>query len=331
MLVWVEFVRHLQLLVRAAGHEVKRIRIDRAPELTNGDFTSIVEQRFGILVEFTPREHHKGIGRAERSHDVLTRSAKAMLRKAGLDTPFLLAAREHANWLENRVVHNERLPTKFQRFHGKVPLDFERMTPLVFGTTVAVVEDVRGPKGSLARPRASIDRFIGIRGNSYIVYRAQGRSTVFQHRVRALNEEALARSGLPPGVSTFDRGTQTIIGAMPPAATQRTAPARASTPPTVNVAIGTRLDVFWRSKRNNPLPDAWYTGKVIDVETMADGRRRHFVRYDGEVDARVHDLASPAFEWQVLKEARRPTPPRARHTRSRAEPIAQSSKPHEDS
>ena len=99
--------------MRAAGHEVKRIRINRASELTNGDFTSIVEQRFGILIEFTPREHHEEIGRVERSHDVLTRSAEAMLRTTGLDTPFLLAAREHANWLENRVVHNERLPTKF--------------------------------------------------------------------------------------------------------------------------------------------------------------------------------------------------------------------------
>eukprot|EP00967_Tisochrysis_lutea_P110146 scaffold171998_cov30-Tisochrysis_lutea.AAC.2 len=91
-----------------------------------------------------------------------------MLQRARLPNSFLLPAREYANYLDNRTARPGAPVTKYQKFTNSIP-SFDRPAPLIFGTTVVVVEDVRGPKGSLDRPRASVGRFLGIRGSSYLV------------------------------------------------------------------------------------------------------------------------------------------------------------------
>jgi hypothetical protein len=205
MEVWLVFITRMQLEIRRAGHELRVVRLDRAPELRSQSFIDAVA-KLGILVELTSREHHEGVGAAERYNDLLTRGAECMLRRAGLGPAFLNHARSHANWLENRVIHNDKLPTKYQRWTDHV-WSFENTTPYIFGTQVVVVEDVRGPKGSLENPRASSGRFLGYDGRSCIVMRDKGRSTVAQHSVRPLNELALARSSLPSAVARADVGT----------------------------------------------------------------------------------------------------------------------------
>ena len=61
-----------------------------------------MEAELGLSVELTPREHHEGVGRAERNNDLLTRTAEAALQRAGLGTQWLLPARAYAQWLWNR-------------------------------------------------------------------------------------------------------------------------------------------------------------------------------------------------------------------------------------
>jgi len=90
---WITFLRSVVLHARLLGHVPVRVRFDRAPELRADHFRRLVEKELGLIVELTPREHHQGVGRAERHHDILTRSAEAMLQRAGMGTSWLLPAR----------------------------------------------------------------------------------------------------------------------------------------------------------------------------------------------------------------------------------------------
>jgi hypothetical protein len=315
---WLGFLRSVILDARARGHTPRRVRFDRAPELAAPELKRRVEAELGIIVELTPREHHEGVGRAERNHDLLTRTAEAMLQRCELGTQWLLPARAYAQWLLNRKPMRATGETRYQRYLRQVP-DLSSPVPYAFGTTVAIVEDVRGPKGSLTHPRGSIGRLVGVEGSSYLVYRPQRGGVVHQSHVRPLNELALIRSGLPAAVATVDAGTQTDAEAAPtgaPPPSRRTAPARPP-PPTIDIALKTRVEVLWREHGTGT--PAWWAGSVVDARDMSTGRRRHLVQYDGfSVDeAYWHDLASDDFEWRRLDEPAAAAPS-ARGPRTRA-------------
>jgi hypothetical protein len=133
--------------------------------------------------------------------------AEEMLQRASLGTSWLLPARAYAQWLLNRKVLVSSGETRYQRYLRRIP-DFSVMVPYLFGTSVSLVEHVRGPKGSLDHPRGTIGQFIGIEGSSYLVYRPGRRSAVHQSRVHPLNELPLIRSGLPAAVAMVDSETQ---------------------------------------------------------------------------------------------------------------------------
>ena len=297
---WIAFLRSVILDARAKGHTVRTMRFDRAPEFRAPAFKTRFEQEFHVKVELTSREHHEGVGRAERNNDLLTRSAEAMLQRAGLDKEWLLPARQYAQWLLNRIPTRKQEETRFQRYTGKIPNLSERV-PYVFGTTVAVVEDVRGPKGSLDHPRGSIGRFVGIDGDAYVVWRPQRQNAVHQHAIHPLNELSLVRSSLPPTVGTCDVGTQTsgeaAIQQLVPAPIARVPSVK---PPTVDVLLGSRIEVLWPKGRGEH--PAWFVGNVIDTVLQQNGRRRHHVQYDGHEanDTYWHDLAANDFEWRYV-------------------------------
>ena len=205
----------------------------------------------------------------------------------------------YANYIENRTVHTPTAMTKYQRYYSRVP-SFVGNTPYIFGTSVVVVEEVRGPKGSLDAPRGSIGRFVGVSGCSKLFFRDLRLNTVAQDRVRPLNELALVRSSLPSAVTSVDSATQTLSEAALPPPTQTQSPMR---PPvaTIDLPLGARVEVQWVSKGNNSLPTTWYKGTAVDVRTYASGRHRHFLAYDGFVDEQfLHNFASSDFEWRLL-------------------------------
>ena len=305
---WIHFLRQVKLDAEKHGHKIVTVRFDRAPELRSDELKRLVAEQLGILVDLSPREHHEAVGRAERNNDVLTREAERMLQLAGLGTQWLLPARTYAQWLRNRLAVAGMPESRYQRYLRQVP-DLSAMIPYTFGTTVAIVEDVRGPKGSLDHPRGSTGRFIGISGSSYLVYRDRRATVVHQSHVRPLNELALVRGSLPASVATVDTGT--TMGTAPfeldgPVAPPTASPSKAPLP-TVDVPIGTRIDVRWKS-RGGREADAWWLGEVIAVRDYGNGRRRHRVAYEGfdEDQWYWHDLASDDFEWRPAVAA--PTP-----------------------
>ena len=150
-----------------------------------------------------------GQRRAERNNDLLTRMAEEMLQRAKLGTAWLLVARAYAQWLLNRTPLTRTGETRYQRFRAEVPDFATGLTPYIFGTTVAVVEDVKGPKGSLDHPRGSIGRFVGVADSAYLVWRDVRKNVVHQASVRTLNEQALITSSLPPCVAGVTVEVQT--------------------------------------------------------------------------------------------------------------------------
>ena len=239
---WMVFLRNLVLVAKKDGYSPKVFRFDRAPELRTDELKRRVEHELKVLVELGPREHHEAVGRAERNHDLLTRLAEAMLQRARLGTQWLLPARAYAQWLLNRTALVSSGETRYQAWHKKVP-DLSELTPYAFGTTVSLVEDVRGPKGSLEHARGSIGRFIGIKGSSYLVYRERRQNVVHQHHVKPLNELALIRSGLPSSVATVDQSTQTEYDKLRQPPPPPPKPSAQSPPPVIDVALGSAVEV----------------------------------------------------------------------------------------
>ena len=146
-------------------------------------------------------------------------------------------------------------------------------------------------------------------GSSYLVYRPARRSVVHQHHVNPLNELALIRSGLPPSFAIVDASTQTDLqlDALPDIDVVArlkllpTGEAPPEPPPVcTDMPVGARLEMLWHLK--GALDPAWYAGVVDEITTQANGKQRHWIRYDGWGE-RVwgHDLASESREWRRVE------------------------------
>ncbi len=222
----------------------------------------------GLLIELTPSRRHKGVGRAEKNNDILTRSAEAMLLRSRAGQQWLLAARAYAQWILNRVVVRPSGQTRFQRYLNKIP-DLHARTPYLSWSLVAIIDDVLGPKGSQAAPRGSIGHLVGISGASYLDYRL-GRGVVHQAAVQVLDEVALLRAGLLKGLATAEAGSLMLCDAAPPPPTDPLSqPAAAAEPPTITIPTGSRIKVLWRFKGVET--EAHYLGTVVDSKLQKNG------------------------------------------------------------
>jgi hypothetical protein len=313
---WMVFLRDVKLQAQKHGATVERVRFDRAPELRTDELKRRAAKELNILVELTAREHHEGVGRAERNNDLLTRMAEEMLQRAKLGTAWLLPARAYAQWLLNRTPLAKTGETRFQQFRAEVPNFGAGLTPYVFGTTVSIVEDVKGPKGSLEHPRGSVGRIVGVTDSSYLVWRDARKNVVHQTSVNALNEKALIATQLPPAVAGVEMECQTEGDARvdtelapddPPFKEQRAKPSAAQKKPcpaVIDIADGTRIEVLW------PTHDgrwAWYEGTVLGFVEQQNGKRRHEVLYKGWNASWAHNLADQGEkEWRYLDESSQP-------------------------
>ena len=292
---WIGFIRHFTLDAKTHGLEPRSLRVDRAPEFTSPDFRRRCEE-LGALVELTSRERHKAVGKAEKNNNTLTRSAETMLLRSGAHREWFIAARCYAQYILNRSAIAPNRQTRYQRYLNKVP-DLARRVPHVFGSTVSVIEDVHGPKGSTAAPRASVGRLVGIADSSYLVARAD-RSVVHQAAVTVLNESSLVRAGLRSNLVTAEAGSQTLFDAAPAAPHTPPPPPAAQPPPSlIQLPLRARVEVLWEDKDDKG--KAWYTGTIVDAHLQTNGKRRHCVEYDGETgEGHWHDFDSDDFKWR---------------------------------
>ena len=310
---WMIFLRDVALQIKKHGLVLERVRFDRAPELRTDELKQRAAKELGILVELTAREHHEGVGRAERNNDLLTRMAEEMLQRAQLGTAWLLPARAYAQWLLNRTPIALTGETRFQRFRSEVPNFGVGLTPYLFGTTVSIVEDVKGPKGSLDHPRGSIGRIVGVTDSGYIVWRDARRNVVYQSSVKPLNERAMIVSQLPPAVAGVEIEIQTEGDARvdverapddPPfkpgeAEQRRTRRAQRPAVPVVDVDDGAHIEVLWQEHDGSWV---WYEATVLGHYTQKDGKRRHNVHYEGFGEW-AHNLADQGEkEWRYLEQ-----------------------------
>ena len=337
---WFTFLKSTVLDARARGHNPKYVRFDRAPELRTDLLKQRLENELNLIVELTPREHHEGVGRAERNHDLLTRLGTEMLQRANLDGKWLLPARMYAQWLINRRAVRGQSETRYQRYLRKVP-DLSSPTPYIFGTDVTIIEDVHGPNGSLDHGRASLGKFVGVSGSSYLVWREKRQNVVHQYKITPLNELALVRSGLPAAVATAHAETQTddsvYEGSFEPLTllpTIEQTKAAAAKPPKQpapridHVPVGTNLDVLWTMQGTQQ--KVWWQGKVTAITNLKNGGCRHHVLYPGYTQPWQHNLASDDFEWKIVEQSTAgppAAPPAGPTTRQHTQPPPQPPNP----
>ena len=153
---WLTFIRRIILDAKLHGHKPLRLRCDRAPEFKTSEIEKRCEE-LGVLIELTPRERHEGIGRAERNNNTLTRNGEAMLLLCQAGPQWFLPARVYAQWILNRIVTKPNGQTRFLKYLNKIP-DLNQRTPYLFWPTVAIIEDVRVPKGGQLDGSARLDR-----------------------------------------------------------------------------------------------------------------------------------------------------------------------------
>ena len=94
---------------------------------------------------------------AEAMNDVVSRMAEAMLRRALLGPEYFIPARLYAVVIISMRCAKGMTVTRAEAANGVCP-DAYKLTPYLFGTTVAELEDkgARGPPGSETKPRAPV-------------------------------------------------------------------------------------------------------------------------------------------------------------------------------
>ena len=83
----VDFIAHVQVSETNLGHTIKRVKMDRAPEVDCDELKRRVETELGIKLFIAPSGEHAGIHRAEAHMDPLSRASEVMLQRAKGNLP----------------------------------------------------------------------------------------------------------------------------------------------------------------------------------------------------------------------------------------------------
>ena len=307
---WEAFIAHVIVSENHLGHTVKKIKLDRAPELDCEDLKRRIEVKHGAKVFIAPSGEHAGIHRAEAHMDPLTRTTEAMLQRAKRNLPgdlrqYAALARKYANWITDRRPPNMGAPSRLQKHCGRVP-DFgdkNGMTPYVFGCQVVRLKDENertGWKGVGNRAIAGI--FVGIEQTSYLVLNLLTRKITKEPYIWPVDERELAMGGVAAGAMQHDAEVQCELPITPlvclPSSDTRPLPKIKPVVKTVEAPVGTRLEVYWAGQEGH---QGWYKGTVIALEAIRSGEARHVIEYDGfPGDHRRHDLVNHKKEWRIL-------------------------------
>ena len=308
----IEFLSHVKVSETNLGHTIKKIKMDRAPEVDNEELKRRVETELGIKLFIAPSGEHAGIHRAEAHMDPLSRATEAMLQRAKGNLPgdlrqYAALARKYAVWISDRRPPKKGAPSRLQKHCGRIP-DFgdkNGMTPLVFGCKVVRLKDENeriGWKG--VGNRAITGYFVGIEHTSYLVYNAVTRKVTKEPFVWAIDELELARGGLAAGALLHDSEVQceiitgTPLTLMPSLAPVKTTPK--PLPKQADLPVGALVEVYWKGDKDSKELDGWYKGKVTSIQTLGDGQLRHTITYEGwSGEYPGHDLVN-GKDWHRL-------------------------------
>jgi hypothetical protein len=261
---WILFIESVQASEVARGRRIYVIYID-ADSVARGFVLPEKLSEMGIELRVGAGNHHEWVGLIEvLSGDVVQRRAEMMLRRAGRGARWTLVAREHA-WFLHNIGPQASGASPYQRHTGSAfdvsALDARGGVP-VWGATVAYLleEKARGPKGA-EDGRSAEGTFTTHGFTSAMAYRIQSPAGKEVTRVACtpLNEAAIARAGIAPGMALVEQETQAVPRDMPAfqymPQVSVVAPQKQKVEKTVRIVdvskpqVGTRLQHYWRHKR----------------------------------------------------------------------------------
>ena len=278
---WIAWLRVVIADVAALGRHTKVLRVDAGSDLANDGFRQRAASELGCTVRVAPGGWHEGVAMAESMNDLVSRMADAMVRRAQLGPSYFIPARLYAVVLISMRCVRGMIITRSEAADGVRP-DAYKLTPFLFGTTVAELEDkgARGPPGSESKPRAPIGILVGISKGAYSVRKNHNAETVLRHAVQPLNELALLRNSVPSGVALVDEAAQTpSLAAFPPIVIPPPPPPT----PVVNEqreAVGARLEFHFEvGPERTP---RWFGCTVTGHRTTSSGVTHHAVEWDAD-------------------------------------------------
>ena len=278
---WIAWLRVVIADVTALGRRVKVLRVDAGSDLANDGFRHRAASELGCAVRAAPGGWHEGVAMAESMNDLVSRMADAMVRRAQLGPSYFIPARLYAVVLISMRCVRGMTITRSEAADGVRP-DAYKLTPFLFGTTVAELEDkgARGPPGSESKPRAPIGILVGISKGAYCVRKSHNTETVLRHAVQPLNELALLRNSVPSGVALVDEAAQTpALADFPPIVVPPPPPPT----PVVNEqreAVGARLEFHFEvGPERTP---RWFGCTVTGHRTTSSGVTHHAVEWDAD-------------------------------------------------
>ena len=278
---WIAWLRVVIADVAALGRRTKVLRVDAGSDLANDGFRQRAASELGCTVRVAPGGWHEGVAMAESMNDLVSRMADAMVRRAQLGPSYFIPARLYAVVLISMRCVRGMMITRSEAADGVRP-DAYKLTPFLFGTTVAELEDkgARGPPGSESKPRAPIGILVGISKGAYSVRKNHNAETVLRHAVQPLNELALLRNSVPSGVALVDEAAQTpALADFPPIVIPPPPPPT----PVVNEqreAVGARLEFHFEvGPERTP---RWFGCTVTGHRTTSSGVTHHAVEWDAD-------------------------------------------------
>ena len=278
---WIAWLRVVIADVAALGRHTKVLRVDAGSDLANDGFRQRAASELGCTVRVAPGGWHEGVAMAESMNDLVSRMADAMVRRAQLGPSYFIPARLYAVVLISMRCVRGMIITRSEAADGVRP-DAYKLTPFLFGTTVAELEDkgARGPPGSESKPRAPIGILVGISKGAYSVRKNHNAETVLRHAVQPLNELALLRNSVPSGVALVDEAAQTpALADFPPIVIPPPPPPT----PVVNEqreAVGARLEFHFEvGPERTP---RWFGCTVTGHRTTSSGVTHHAVEWDAD-------------------------------------------------
>lgn len=113
------FKRYKSRVERRTGKQILNIRTDMGTEY-NGVFLDYIKEEGIVKQKGMPYQHFHP-GKAERSHQTIMRSARAMLIDSKLPPMFYTEAQKTAAYLFNRQVHGNDKITPYEHIYGRKP------------------------------------------------------------------------------------------------------------------------------------------------------------------------------------------------------------------
>ncbi|MBW0526799.1 hypothetical protein O181_066514 [Austropuccinia psidii MF-1] len=93
--------------------EIKRVRTDNGGEFNSSFLLSFFKEKSIIHEKTIPYKHHQS-GKVECTNRTLAEAERSMMIRANLPSIFWTYALQHAEWVFNRVLHNNNITMPYE-------------------------------------------------------------------------------------------------------------------------------------------------------------------------------------------------------------------------